>query len=186
MLRLLLLYQFWYLHMLQTPSHLRRDAWHTNCTPKDAHASVFSIFPVLHTQVTFALVLNFDIGHFARDFLLLSFFLLALLWKEFNSQGLRCHISFLSFVRLTACFLSSRGRLLDSRKRRPFRLLIRGSLNKFRDFFRMGTFIDSTRIKLQSLRSNLLRLQCTCCTVPTTSRRPHGSPLVWACQWPPS
>ena len=36
------------------------------------------------------------------------------------------------------------------------------------------------------LRSNLLRLQCTCCTVPTTSRRPHGSPLVWECQWPSS
>ena len=33
-------------------------------------------------------------------------------------------------------------------------------------------------------RSNLLRLQCTCCTVQTTSGRPHGSPLVWACQWP--
>ena len=36
------------------------------------------------------------------------------------------------------------------------------------------------------LRSNLLWLQCTCCTVPTTSARPHGSPLVWACQWPSS
>ena len=34
------------------------------------------------------------------------------------------------------------------------------------------------------LWSNLLRLQCTCCTVPITSGRPHGSPLVWACQWP--
>ena len=34
------------------------------------------------------------------------------------------------------------------------------------------------------LRSNLLRLQCTCSTVPTTSGRPHGSPLMWACQWP--
>ena len=32
------------------------------------------------------------------------------------------------------------------------------------------------------LRSNLLRLQCTCCAVPATSGRPHGSPLVWACQ----
>ena len=32
------------------------------------------------------------------------------------------------------------------------------------------------------LRSYLLRLQCTCCTVPTT----YGSPLVWACQWPSS
>ena len=36
------------------------------------------------------------------------------------------------------------------------------------------------------LRSNLLRLQCTYSTVPTTSGRPHGSPLVWACQWPSS
>ena len=34
------------------------------------------------------------------------------------------------------------------------------------------------------LPSNLLRLQCTCCTVPATSARPHGSPLVWAFQWP--
>ena len=34
--------------------------------------------------------------------------------------------------------------------------------------------------------SNLLRLQCTYCTVPITSRRPHRSPLVWACQWPSS
>ena len=31
--------------------------------------------------------------------------------------------------------------------------------------------------------SNLLQLQCTCCNVPKTSERPHGSPLVWACQW---
>ena len=34
------------------------------------------------------------------------------------------------------------------------------------------------------LRSPILRLQCTCCTVPATSARPHGSPLVRACQWP--
>ena len=31
-----------------------------------------------------------------------------------------------------------------------------------------------------------LRLQCICCTVPTTSGKPHGSPLLWACQWPSS
>ena len=36
------------------------------------------------------------------------------------------------------------------------------------------------------LQSNLLQLQCTCRTIPTTSGRPHGSPLVWACQWPSS
>ena len=28
------------------------------------------------------------------------------------------------------------------------------------------------------LRCNLLRLQCTCCTILTTSGRPHGSPLM--------
>ena len=33
------------------------------------------------------------------------------------------------------------------------------------------------------LRCNLLRVQCTFCNVPTTSGRPYGSPLVWACQW---
>ena len=27
---------------------------------------------------------------------------------------------------------------------------------------------------------------CTCCTVPTTYERPHGSPRVWVCQWPSS
>ena len=36
------------------------------------------------------------------------------------------------------------------------------------------------------LRSNLLQLQCACCTVPTTSGMPHRCPLVWACQWPSS
>ena len=36
------------------------------------------------------------------------------------------------------------------------------------------------------LRGNLLRWQCTCCTVPTTSGKPHGRLLVWACQWPSS
>ena len=34
-----------------------------------------------------------------------------------------------------------------------------------------------------SLQSNLLQLQCTRCTIPITSRTPHGTPLVWSCQW---
>ena len=38
--------------------------------------------------------------------------------------------------------------------------------------------------KSSPLRNNLLRLQCTCCTVTTTSTRPHGSLLVSACQRP--
>ena len=36
------------------------------------------------------------------------------------------------------------------------------------------------------LPSNLLWLQCTYCTIPTTSGRPHGISLVWKCQWPSS
>ena len=39
---------------------------------------------------------------------------------------------------------------------------------------------------MKSLRSNLLWLQCTCSTVPTTSARHNGSLLVWVCQWPSS
>ena len=63
---------------------------------------------------------------------------------------------------------------------------IQGLLNKFRYFFRMGTFIDSTHWNSSPLRSDLLRLQRACCTVPTTSERPHGNPLLWACKWPSS
>ena len=36
------------------------------------------------------------------------------------------------------------------------------------------------------LRSNLLWLQCTYCTIPTNSGRPHGGPLMGACPWPSS
>ena len=60
-----------------------------------------------------------------RSSLLASFFLpFGVAMKGIHSTQLHCHISFLSFVRLTACFLSSRGRLLDSRKRRLFCLHI--------------------------------------------------------------
>ena len=44
----------------------------------------------------------------------------------------------------------------------------------------MGIFIDS------SLRINPFLLQCTSCTVPTNSGRPHRSLHVWACQSPSS
>ena len=64
-------------------------------------------------------------------------------------------------------------------------LLIRGAFNKFPDFF-VWTLLLIVHIRNSSpFRSNLLRLECTC-TVPTTSARPHGSPLVWACQSPSS
>ena len=65
-------------------------------------------------------------------------------------------------------------------------ILVRGSLNKFPDFFVWALLLIVHTWNSSPLRSNLLRLKCTCCTVPTTSGRPHGSPLVWACQWPSS
>ena len=59
---------------------------------------------------------------------------------------------------------------------------LRGSLNKFPDFFIWALLLIKRTWNSSPLRSNLLWLQCTC-TVPTTCARPHGSPLVWACQW---
>ena len=53
----------------------------------------------------------------------------------------------------------------------------------FQNFFVWEHFLIVHTWKSSPLRSNLLRLQCTCCTVSTTSGRPHESLLVWACQW---
>ena len=63
--------------------------------------------------------------------------------------------------------------------------IIRGSLNKFPAFFVWAFLLIVHAWNSSPLRSNLLWLQCTC-TVPTTAGRLHGSPLVWACQWPSS
>ena len=63
---------------------------------------------------------------------------------------------------------------------------IQGSFNKFPDFFVWALLLIVHTWNSSPLRSNLLRLQCTCCTVPTTSGSLHGSPLVWTCQWPSS
>ena len=56
----------------------------------------------------------------------------------------------------------------------------------FQTFFVWALLLIVYTWNSSPLWSNLLRLQCTCCTIPTTSGRPHGSPLVWACQWPSS
>ena len=65
-------------------------------------------------------------------------------------------------------------------------LNIRGAYNKFPDFFIWALLLIVHTWNSSPLRCNLLRLQCTCCTIPTTSGTPHGIPLVWACQWPSS
>ena len=73
---------------------------------------------------------NFEVGPFIRHFLLLSFFLsFDVAMKGIQSTQLHCHISFLSFVRLTTCFfLSCWGWLLDSRKLRLFCLHIQHAI----------------------------------------------------------
>ena len=53
----------------------------------------------------------------------------------------------------------------------------------FQTFFVWALLLIEHTWNSSPLRSNLLPLQCTCYTVPTTSERPYGSPLVWACQW---
>ena len=54
----------------------------------------------------------------------------------------------------------------------------------FQNFFVWALLLIVHTWNSSPLRSNLLQLQCPCCTFPTTSGRPHGSSLVWACQWP--
>ena len=97
--------------------------------PRTLMLPFFSILLALRTQDTVMLVLNFEVGHFTCHFLLLPCFLPSFLpfgvaMKGIHSTQLRCHISFLLFVWLTTCFLSSRGRLLDSHKHRLFCLHI--------------------------------------------------------------
>ena len=68
-----------------------------------------------------------------------------------------------------------------------YKSYIRVSLNEFTDFFFVWALLLIVHTWNSSpLPNNLLRLKCTCCTVPTTSGRPQGGPLVWACQWPSS
>ena len=53
----------------------------------------------------------------------------------------------------------------------------------FQTFFVWALLLIVNTWNSSPLRSNLLWLQYTCCTVPTTSGRTHESPLVWTCQW---
>ena len=86
MLRLLLLYQFWKAEIcICHKSRPTRDETRglQIAPPRTLKLAFFSILPAFHTQDTFALVLNFEVGHFARHFLHLYFFIFVLQWKEF-------------------------------------------------------------------------------------------------------
>ena len=56
----------------------------------------------------------------------------------------------------------------------------------FQTFFVWALLLIVHKWNSSHLRTNLLRLPCTFCTVPTTSGKPHESPLAWACLWPSS
>ena len=56
----------------------------------------------------------------------------------------------------------------------------------FQTFFVWALLLIVPTWNSSPIRSNLLQLQYTCCTVLTTYGRPHRSPLVWPCQWPSS
>ena len=115
MLRLFLSYQFWLAEicMCHKPRPTRDETRDLLIAPpRTLMLPFFSILSAFHTHDTFALVLNFEVGHFARHFLLLSLFLLLLQWKEFISH---------SFVVTFHCnpssgsppfFLSSWGQLM--------------------------------------------------------------------------
>ena len=61
-----------------------------------------------------------------------------------------------------------------------------GHTISFQTFFVWALLLIVRTWNSSPFRSNLFRLQCICCTVPTTHEGPHGSPLVWACKWPSS
>ena len=56
----------------------------------------------------------------------------------------------------------------------------------FQTFFVWALLLIVHTWNSSPLRSNLLRLQCTCFTVPTTYGRPIEVLLCRACQWPSS
>ena len=85
MLRLLFLYQFWLakIFICHKPCPTRDKTSDLQIAPLECSCfCFFSILLALHMQVTFSLVLNFEVGHFTCHFLLLSFFLLVLPWKK--------------------------------------------------------------------------------------------------------
>ena len=93
----------WNLHMSQTLSNQRQEAWPTNCTPKDTHASIFFFLYFQHsTHKTHSH--SFWTLRQAISLVTSCFFPFGVAMKGIHSTQLRYHISFLSLIRLTTCF----------------------------------------------------------------------------------
>ena len=108
--------------MSQTPSHQRWDTLPINCTPKDAHASVF--FPYFWHSTCKTHLCSFWTLRWAILVVTCFFFspFLPSFWccYERNSIHTASLSHFISLVRPTHHLLSSRGQLLDWHKRQLF------------------------------------------------------------------
>ena len=138
------------------------------------------------------LIWNFS---FCDDFMAV-FVTTSLIFDELQRYAMLVILSLTGFA---LSILTVKNRNLSLGKKRDFRPLNnpthstiqykheRGAYDKIPDFFFVRALLLIVHTwNFNPLRINLLRLQCTCCTVPTTSGSAHGSPLVWACQWPSS
>ena len=115
----------WNLHMSQTPvpPEIIRVTYKLHPQGRSCFCFFFYTSGTPHAR---HIRTHFELwGGPFRSSLFASFFLLfGVAMKGIHSTQLRFHISFISFIRLTTCFLSSRGWLLDSRERRLFCLHI--------------------------------------------------------------
>ena len=119
--------------------------------------SVFSHFPNI--------VISLSHSHYISFFLTMIFLFYSL--SLYHSLSL----SFFPFLSLSLSLSP------------PLSLCIYTRCIRFQTFFLWPLLLIVHTWNSSPLQSNLLRLQCTCSTVPTTSGRPHRSPLVWVCQW---
>ena len=128
-------------YFFYTGSSWPKSAYVTNPIPPEMRSVTYklhsqwcscfrlSVLPVPYMQHTFAPVSNFEVGHFARHFFFLSF---GDAMKGIQFTPLHFHISFLSFVRITTCFLSRYGWLLDSHNCWLFHLHIQHTTHIFK------------------------------------------------------
>ena len=151
---MLLLYWFWLTEicMCHKPRPTRDKMCDLQIALQWRSYCRFSIVPVLYTQDTFTPFFNFEVGHFDHHFFFLSF---GAAMKGSQFTQLYCNIWLLSF---TTCFLSGRGRLLNSRKCRLFCMHIHHST---RCLFEQWTPVGSSEAAVSGFCfSILLRYSC--------------------------